>query len=264
MLLYFPAGAIPLLLATIWCVVPGNFNAPQRWYMSIPDWCDLVNGTTFYLAGILIAAREARWFGSRILPLGIGVILALAAMLLPLNVFEALLITAIGWVILIPATHGAFVHRESTNRQSSMSLAAQALTVICGVGILTGISWAFIESVARSAGRTRQAYTSPPAMPPETMSRLIASGRNCSCATCPRPGMSLRQFPRFNAERAMAFITASPISNYCPAINDRGICRWNAKLKFMACPVKTTAGSEASAKTASSPRPTRPSLLPSR
>jgi hypothetical protein len=63
--LYMLALAIPFLSLESWYAAPGNMAAPYQWRTSLPWLADILSGLVYYFAGMLVAQREARWFGSR-------------------------------------------------------------------------------------------------------------------------------------------------------------------------------------------------------
>jgi hypothetical protein len=67
--LYLLALGIPFLSLESWFAAPGNLAAPYQWRTSLPWLADILSGLVYYFAGMLVAQREARWFGSRGLPL---------------------------------------------------------------------------------------------------------------------------------------------------------------------------------------------------
>src|SRR5262249_48057012 len=44
---------------------PGNLSTPYHWQMSWPLLADILSGLVYYFAGMIVAQREARWYGSR-------------------------------------------------------------------------------------------------------------------------------------------------------------------------------------------------------
>jgi hypothetical protein len=70
--LYALALGIPFACAVGLAATPGHVAAPFRWPMALPWLADILSGLVYYFAGILVAQSEARWFGSRLLPLGTG------------------------------------------------------------------------------------------------------------------------------------------------------------------------------------------------
>ena len=74
LVLYFLAVGIPVAAANIWLAIPGNVPSPFYWPMVLPGLADVLTGAVYYLAGLLISMREARWYGSRVLAVGVAII----------------------------------------------------------------------------------------------------------------------------------------------------------------------------------------------
>ena len=69
-LLYAAAYAIPVAVGIVWAATPGHLAVPFDARMALPAAADLACGVVFYLAALVIAMRDARWFGSRALAVG--------------------------------------------------------------------------------------------------------------------------------------------------------------------------------------------------
>jgi hypothetical protein len=67
--LYLVALGLPFLCLETWLATPGYMPAPFHWKTSFPWLADILSGLVYYFAGMLVAQREARWYGSRCLPL---------------------------------------------------------------------------------------------------------------------------------------------------------------------------------------------------
>lgn len=72
----YAAGAgLPLLGFIIMVRIPGHFPVPFVWTMALPIVALFLSGLVFYFAGLLTSIREARWYVSRGLGLGAGLLL---------------------------------------------------------------------------------------------------------------------------------------------------------------------------------------------
>ena len=98
------AIGLPILIYVWWAATPGNHASPFEWWMTMPTWQILAACTPVYLAAMLCGLREARWYGSRFLPLAMSLLLPLAPTGLPwlssaiwglIVVSDALLVAAI-------------------------------------------------------------------------------------------------------------------------------------------------------------------------
>ena len=74
LLLYLLATLLPAVITLAWRAMPGHIPAPFDMRLALPGLADILTGTAYYFAGLLIALRPARWYGSRVLPLPAAVI----------------------------------------------------------------------------------------------------------------------------------------------------------------------------------------------
>jgi len=75
---YLVATLVPLFGALLWIAHPGNVPAPFYWQMAQGPIDEVVSyGVLLYFAGVLIAIRPARWYGSRALPLLTAVLICI-------------------------------------------------------------------------------------------------------------------------------------------------------------------------------------------
>jgi ABC-type transport system involved in multi-copper enzyme maturation permease subunit len=89
LVLYLVCAALPVLIYAAWAATPGTHAGPFRWEWTLVTWKMWFCATSVYLAAFLVGIREARWHGSRLLPLmaaGIAVFLAYAVHWWPLLV----------------------------------------------------------------------------------------------------------------------------------------------------------------------------------
>jgi hypothetical protein len=71
--LYLLAVLAPSAGAVALAATPGHVAAPFEWGMALPWLADVLTGLVYYFAGMIVAQREARWYGSQGLPLAAGV-----------------------------------------------------------------------------------------------------------------------------------------------------------------------------------------------
>jgi hypothetical protein len=131
--LYVLISAIPLAAAAKWVAIPGNVAAPFDWHMILPRIADLFSGLVWYVAGLLIIARQARWIGSRIMPAGLGILASVAAVGFATNLPVATAIFAVAIAILLPAAWGAFVFGGEYEPQPLVVRLTQGIAVGAGV-----------------------------------------------------------------------------------------------------------------------------------
>jgi hypothetical protein len=75
--LYLFCGALAILAYAAWAATPGTHASPFFWSMTAEAWVPWALIVVVYLAAFLAGIRPARWFGTRLLPLAAGGLLAL-------------------------------------------------------------------------------------------------------------------------------------------------------------------------------------------
>ena len=74
--LYLLCGLIAILSYAAWAATPGKHASPFLWWMTADAWKAWGVIVIVYLAAFLAGMRPARWFGTRLLPLVAGGVLA--------------------------------------------------------------------------------------------------------------------------------------------------------------------------------------------
>ncbi len=74
--LYLLCGLIAILSYAAWAAMPGKHASPFLWWMTAWAWEAWGVIAIVYLAAFLAGIRPARWFGTRLLPLVAGAVLA--------------------------------------------------------------------------------------------------------------------------------------------------------------------------------------------
>ncbi len=105
--LYWLIGAMPVLVLGFWAATPGTHPSPFEWSTTFTTWKIWASMPIAYLAAFLCGVRQARWLGSRLVPLAaIAVPLFLLAAPIPwwwfiggmtLVAVTTLLVTSILW-----------------------------------------------------------------------------------------------------------------------------------------------------------------------
>lgn len=152
--LYSAIVGLPLLIGIWWAArhLPG----PWVWSMALPPLADFLSGTLFIPTGMLIAAREARWFGSRLLPVG-GAILCAAATWVPW-LWLAAAAFAVGWLIILPAAMSAFATRFVNSTQRWPARLLTSLTLLPAVITIPAATGAFIGDLFRLPYRNQSQW----------------------------------------------------------------------------------------------------------
>jgi hypothetical protein len=133
--LYLLALLVPTACAVVLAATPGHVAAPFEWPMVLPWLADVLTGLVYYFAGMLVAQREARWFGSRCLPLVAG----LFASLLVWNVSEfwqALGVLAVLGGTMAVAAWGSFLTGGAYAPQPRLAKVALGVTLFAGLSVL--------------------------------------------------------------------------------------------------------------------------------
>lgn len=148
LLLLYAALIVPCLIAGAWAAQPGHVPIPFQSRMICPMLADALNAGCYYFTGMVLTLRKARWFGTRLLPVGLA-LLSSAATVIFIGPFWVAVVF-IGFVQLIGAlaAWGAF----STNGAADgpvatrFALGTMILPGAIGVGMgLFGASQAFIS-----------------------------------------------------------------------------------------------------------------------
>jgi hypothetical protein len=135
MSLYLLALLVPTACAVVLAATPGHVAAPFEWPMVLPWLGDVLTGLVYYFAGMLVAQREARWYGSRCLPLAAG----LCASLLVWNVSEfwqALVVLLVLGGTLAVAARGSFLAAGAYGPQPALAKATLGATLLAGLSVL--------------------------------------------------------------------------------------------------------------------------------
>jgi hypothetical protein len=133
--LYLVAIGIPFVVVLRLAATPGHIPQPFEWPMVLPWLADALTGLVFYFAGMLMAQREGRWYGSRCLGLAAGMFCWYLVWTLP-EFWHALLAIAIVGAFVALAAWGSFDAGGRLGRHGPSALARIAL----GVTFLMGLS----------------------------------------------------------------------------------------------------------------------------
>ncbi|MCC6581352.1 MAG: ABC transporter permease [Phycisphaeraceae bacterium] len=135
LLLYVLATAIPWLCAAGWAAWPGHLAAPFLPQMLLPGVADITIGMAWFFAGMLIGIRQARWWGSRLLPLGLVLIVSLAATNARTWAW-AMVIASSSVLTLLLAAWGSFLVGGATARQPLTTRWATGVSLIAGLWVV--------------------------------------------------------------------------------------------------------------------------------
>src|SRR4029077_5335411 len=134
--LYVLALGIPFACLECWFATPGNLPAPYHWRAGLPWLADILSGLVYYFAGMLVAQREARWYGSRGLALASAFACSYLVWALP-EFWQALLAIGVIGSFLGVAAWGSFCTGGAYAPQPRFAKAALAMSFLTGLLILS-------------------------------------------------------------------------------------------------------------------------------
>jgi hypothetical protein len=134
LLLLYVSLALPCLLVAAWAARPGNVATPFHWRALVPMLADILNAGSFYFAGIVVTLHKARWFGSRLLPLGLGAGTSLGVVMMP-DFWEAAAIALVGLTIGGLAAWNVFASGGMADRGGAPGFALGAMIFAGALGI---------------------------------------------------------------------------------------------------------------------------------
>lgn len=169
LLLYTLASALPLAVIVGWVATPGHLSAPFDWHMILPRLADLLDGVVWYSTALLIGAREARWIGSRLMPIGFTLLLAGFAWVFPLALWQALLTFIGGTALILPAAWSNFTAKGIFEHQPAVTRLLQVLSVGTGCALCLGAGVAIFISAVQ--------WIVPPEATPSQYYRITVDGR---------------------------------------------------------------------------------------
>ncbi|MGO8926939.1 MAG: hypothetical protein ACLQU3_08635 [Limisphaerales bacterium] len=131
--LYALVVGLPLLGFIFWARLPGHVAAPFELAMLRPVAAYALAGILYYFAGTLSDLRQARWYASRVLGVGVAVVVSLLVSVSP-QFWQALFFILIGAAILATAVWGGF--QSDGHYRGQPAVGKAALTTALMVGCL--------------------------------------------------------------------------------------------------------------------------------
>jgi hypothetical protein len=157
---YLAASVVPLAVTTLWVATPGNVAAPFDWHMILPRLADVLGGIGWFSAGMLVGARQARWIGSRLFPVGLALVASFYVDLLATQPLPAFFVHLAVVGLLAPAACGAFGAGGEYESQNWIFKLLQTISVGVGLGMAiiagTGLVIGGIELIV---GRQPYSYS---------------------------------------------------------------------------------------------------------
>jgi F0F1-type ATP synthase assembly protein I len=159
-LLYTAAVALPWLSSLVWLSMPGHVPLPFDPHMALPGAADLLCGVVYYFAGLLTGMRDARWFASRALGIGVGIVCSIACLAVG-SLEWAVAFIAGGLVINVAAAWGAFVGGGRYEAQPRVTRVATGIAIGSGLLMVCFILFSIVGTFvsAGDAGSQPPRYT---------------------------------------------------------------------------------------------------------
>lgn len=157
-LLYLAAG-IPFAASVAWCEASDFWAAPFRIELAVPWAIDLLAGGVYFFTGMVIGLRRARWYGSKVLPLGFP-LLATALTWAVSELWMAVLVVLAGLAISAAAAWGTFLAGGEHKPQPPAARAAVALHVFLGACLVAGLVLGLLVFVAGELVLPREKFPS--------------------------------------------------------------------------------------------------------
>lgn len=151
LLLYVAGAGLPLLGFVLVVATPGNVAAPFSWPMALPVTSIFLVGMVHYFAGLLTGLRQARWFASRAVGVGLAVVATLVLFGVP-EFWHALLIVAGTGTALAVAVWGSFQTGGFYRDQPVAGKVALTLASTASCLVLIGMSLTFMANLLASRG----------------------------------------------------------------------------------------------------------------
>lgn len=150
LLLLYVSLELPFLLAGLWAAQPGHLPGPFQARMILPTLAIALNGGVYYFTAMVITLRQARWFGSRVLPLGLAIGCSVA-IAYATEFWQAMLFVLAGHAIAGMAAWNAFSTAGAADRRGAPRFAlgtmiyAGVLGMGCGLVAFLGV----FQTIAR-------------------------------------------------------------------------------------------------------------------
>jgi prepilin-type N-terminal cleavage/methylation domain-containing protein len=156
--IYTVVAGLPLLTLVLWVSVPGHLFAPFAWRMAWPVAGCFLAGTIYYLAGLLTALRQARWYASRALAFGWALAVTGTAVLLapPWWIIPATML--LGGGVLALAVWGSFLTGGYYRGQPLVAKAALVVPLVTGCCLVITIAAAFLVNALLRPGDYTASY----------------------------------------------------------------------------------------------------------
>ncbi|MEM9657152.1 MAG: hypothetical protein AAF961_02215, partial [Planctomycetota bacterium] len=136
--LYLAAWMLPLAGAIAWQLTPGHLAGPFYLPMAYPAIADVTCGLVYYLAGLTIGVRDARWFGSRCLSVGLAVCCSATVYVVP-AFWQAMLAIAAFAAAMFLALWCEFTNSAGRPANDSRRYAVFGARTVLGASLLSSL-----------------------------------------------------------------------------------------------------------------------------
>jgi hypothetical protein len=130
--LYALATAVPLVAVSAWAAAPGHVAGPFDPRLMLAGFAAIACGAIIYFAALIVALRSVPWYGSRLLPLATGYVLAFAIYTIPQEFWQTIALLPLAIAPLALAALSAFSASENEASPSKAGRASTILTVFLG------------------------------------------------------------------------------------------------------------------------------------
>jgi hypothetical protein len=139
--LYLLAVVLPIAIA----IAVASRGIPFHPRLLEPRIVDLTCGLAFYFAGLLTGMRQARWYGTRALGLGLALVAVVVAIPTP-HFWMAALASVVSLAILMAAAWGTFTTGGEYEGQPAVSRFALGMSILPGLAVVAGIAVAIADA----------------------------------------------------------------------------------------------------------------------
>ena len=140
--IYVIAAGLPLFLFLLWMSMPGHVAAPFEWAMASPMAGAFLLGIVWYFAGMLTRLREARWYASRVMGIGVAIVALAPTLMLRQGSWQPAFPLVACAALLAVAAWGAF--RSHGTYEPQPFLGKIALTISIAFGTTLAVMLAAI------------------------------------------------------------------------------------------------------------------------
>jgi hypothetical protein len=137
--LYAVVVGVPLLSFIAWARWPRHVAAPFEPAMLQPVAAYVLAGILPYFAGMLTGLRQARWYASRALGLGLAIIVPFLVLLSP-ELWQGLLVILVGTAILASAAWGGFQSHGYYRSQPAWGKASLTAALLPACGFIAAVA----------------------------------------------------------------------------------------------------------------------------